>query len=90
MSDIELMKTDIHNELLRVKDPPKDQKDRTRIATRLRAAAKREGSNATIAQRNEEIYVALSDAAQKALPAGAGRGRKGLRFSELVERAKGS
>ena len=43
---------------------------------------------ADLAQRGDRIFVATSNAAEKALPAGSGRGRKGISLSELIDGAK--
>lgn len=88
-ADIQLVKTDLHPQLLKVKNPGNDDKARANIVNKLRSAAKRDNLTDTkIAQRNKEIYVATSKAAAEALPKAEGRGRSGLSLASLIEAAK--
>lgn len=87
--DIDLLKTDLHPDLLEVVAVPEDKSARQNLVTQLRNAAKRENLDATIAERQGRIFIALSDDAKGKIPPIERRGRPGLRLSELVERAKG-
>ena len=89
MLDIQLAKSDIHNDVYKVKDPPRDSKGRASLASSLRAAAKRE-EGMSVHTRGEEVLVATSEAGRQALPKIAGRGRTGVSLGDLVAQANSS
>ena len=89
MPDIQLETTDIHDDVLAVEAPPKDPKKRASLVSTLRGAANRE-EGMTVHLRDEDVFVATSDAGRQAIPKIAGRGRAGLSLGDLVETARGA